>query len=244
MKKIFSGFILILVVITSFAQSQPVKDTSLLQPVEINAVRAGDKTPFAKTNLSKKAIEEKNIGQDLPFILSSTPSVVANSDAGNGIGYTGIRIRGTDATRINITLNGVPFNDAESQGSFLVNVPDIAGSTGSIQVQRGVGTSTNGVGAFGGSINLSTNEINTHKYIELYSTAGSYYSFKNTLKFGTGLLGRHFSFDGRLSQVQSDGYIERSRSRLQSYYGSMAYLAGKSSLRLNIFNGNEKTYQA
>ncbi|MFT3981825.1 MAG: TonB-dependent receptor [Ferruginibacter sp.] len=246
MKKLLTGLILALTAAShSFAQNEPAfNDTSLLQPVEINAVRATEKTPIAKTNLSKKEIEDRNIGQDLPFILNSTPSVVANSDAGNGIGYTGMRIRGTDATRINITLNGIPFNDAESQGSFLVNVPDISSSAGSIQVQRGVGTSTNGVGAFGGSINLGTNDINTKKYLELNSTAGSFYSFKNTLKFGTGLLGKHFTFDGRLSQVQSEGYVDRADSRLQSYYGSAAYISSKSSLRLNIFNGREKTYQA
>jgi iron complex outermembrane receptor protein len=227
------------------AQTEPpFNDTSLLQPVEINAVRATEKMPIAKTNLSKEQIAKNNIGQDLPFILNQTPSIVVNADAGNGIGYTGLRIRGTDATRINITLNGIPFNDAESQGSFLVNVPDIASSAGSIQVQRGVGTSTNGVGSFGGSINLSTNEINTKKYLELNSTAGSYHSFKNTLKFGTGLFAKHFSFDGRLSQIQSEGYVDRADSRLQSFYGSLAWLSAKNSLRLNVFTGKERTYQA
>ncbi|MEX0636916.1 MAG: Plug domain-containing protein, partial [Ferruginibacter sp.] len=148
----------------SLAQSDSkLNDTTYLQPVEMNTVRANDKTPIAKTNLSKKEIEQRNNGQDLPFLLQFTPSVVVNSDAGNGIGYTGIRIRGTDASRINITLNGIPYNDSESQGTFLVNIPDFVSSTGSIQVQRGVGTSTNGAGAFGGSINLSTNEIKTKR---------------------------------------------------------------------------------
>ena len=232
-----SGFI--------YAQTPAVfNDTSLLQPVEINAVRAADKTPIAKTNLSKEQIEKNNIGQDLPFILQQTPSIVVNADAGNGIGYTGMRIRGTDATRINITLNGIPFNDAESQGSFLVNIPDIASSANSIQVQRGVGTSTNGVGSFGGSINLSTNEINTQKYLELSSTAGSYHSFKNTLKFGTGIFAKNFTFDGRLSQIQSEGYVDRADSRLQSFYGSVAWITTKNSLRFNAFTGKERTYQA
>ena len=246
MKKRLTGLCLVLCMAqTTHAQTSPAfNDTSLLQPVEINAVRATEKTPIAKTNLSKAEIEAKNTGQDLPFILNSTPSVVANSDAGNGMGYTGLRIRGTDATRINITLNGIPFNDAESQGSFLVNVPDISGSAGSIQVQRGVGTSTNGVGAFGGSVNISTNDIQSKKYLELHSTAGSYYSFKNTLKFGTGLIGRHFTFDGRMSRLSSDGYVDRASVGLQSYYGSLAYISNKNSLRLNIFNGREKTYQA
>src|SRR6185295_4791368 len=138
-----------------------------LQPVEIRAVRAGELAPFTKTTLNKKEIEKENLGADLPFLLNQTPSVVVNSDAGTGIGYTGIRIRGTDATRINVTLNGIPYNDAESLGTFFVDIPDISSSTNSIQVQRGVGTSSNGAGAFGGSINFSTNEINRQSYLEL-----------------------------------------------------------------------------
>ena len=219
-------------------------DTAFLQPVEVTAIRATDKTPVAKTNLNKKEIEKQNIGQDLPFILNQIPSVVVNADAGNGIGYTGIRIRGTDATRINITLNGIPYNDAESQGTFLVNIPDIASSAGSIQVQRGVGTSTNGAGAFGGSINVSTNEVKTKKSLELNSTAGSYHSFKNTLILNSGIFGKHFTIDGRLSNIRSDGYIDRASSRLQSFYTSAAYVTATNSLRLNIFSGQEKTYQA
>lgn len=215
-----------------------------MKPVEINAVRASDKTPIAKTNLDRKEIAAKNIGQDLPFILNQTPSVVVNADAGNGIGYTGIRIRGTDASRINITLNGIPYNDAESQGTFLVNIPDIASSAGSIQVQRGVGTSTNGAGAFGGSINLSTNEVITKPGLELNSTAGSFHSFKNTLIFNSGIFKKKFSFDGRLSSIRSNGYIDRATTRLQSFYTSAAYVTDKNSLRLNIFSGKEKTYQA
>ncbi len=215
-----------------------------MKPVEINAVRASDKTPIAKTNLDRKEIAAKNIGQDLPFILNQTPSVVVNADAGNGIGYTGIRIRGTDASRINITLNGIPYNDAESQGTFLVNIPDIASSAGSIQVQRGVGTSTNGAGAFGGSINLSTNEVITKPGLELNSTAGSFHSFKNTLIFNSGIFKKKFSFDGRLSSIRSNGYIDRATTRLQSFFTSAAYVTDKNSLRLNIFSGKEKTYQA
>ncbi|MBC7935149.1 MAG: TonB-dependent receptor [Rhizobacter sp.] len=245
MKNLFSGLILLILAVPLRAQTIPgFNDTSFLQPVEINTVRAGDKTPVAKTNLSRQQIEQNNIGQDLPFILNQTPSVVANSDAGNGIGYTGLRIRGTDATRINLTLNGIPFNDAESQGSFLVNIPDISSSAGSIQIQRGVGTSTNGVGSFGGSVNLSTNEVNTKQSLELSSTVGSFYSFKNTLKFSSGLLGKHFTLDGRMSQIRSDGYIDRASTRLESFYGSAAYIAAKNSLRLNVFTGKEKTYQA
>lgn len=219
-------------------------DTSFLQPVEVTAIRATDKTPIAKTNLGKKEIEKNNIGQDLPFILNQTPSVVVNADAGNGIGYTGIRIRGTDASRINITLNGIPYNDAESQGTFLVNIPDFASSAGSIQVQRGVGTSTNGAGAFGGSINVSTNEVITQKGMELNNTAGSFHSFKNTLILNSGIFAKHYTIDGRLSNIRSDGYIDRAGSRLGSFYTSAAYVDKKKSLRLNIFSGSEKTYQA
>lgn len=245
MKHLFAGLILMIFAAPVSAQTNPAfNDTSLLQPVEINAVRAGEKTPIAKTNFSKEQIEKNNTGQDLPFIINQTASVVANSDAGNGIGYTGLRIRGTDATRINITLNGIPFNDAESQGSFLVNIPDIASSAGSMQIQRGVGTSTNGVGSFGGSLNLSTNEVNTKRSLELDNTAGSFHSFKNTLKLSSGLFGKHFTFDGRLSQLQSEGYIDRADTRLQSFYSSLAYLTHKNSLRLNVFTGKERTYQA
>ena len=219
-------------------------DTSFLQPVEVSSVKAQEKNPFAKTNISKEEIKKLNIGQDLPFILNNTPSVVVNSDAGTGIGYTGIRIRGTDATRINVTLNGIPYNDAESLGTFFVDIPDIASSAGSIQVQRGVGTSANGAGSFGGSINVSTNELNKEKRLELNSTAGSYESFKNTLLFNSGLLGKHFTVDARMSNIRSQGYIERASARLQSYYLSTAYLTDKSSLRLNVFTGKERTYQA
>src|SRR6476660_5852808 len=139
----------------------------LLEPVKIKTIRAGENSPFTKTNLTKKQIEKVNLGQDLPFILNQTPSVVVNSDAGNGVGYTGIRIRGTDATRINVTLNGIPYNDAESGGSYFVDLPDFASSVNSIQIQRGVGTSTNGAGAFGATINLSTNEFNEKAYAEI-----------------------------------------------------------------------------
>src|SRR6476469_655760 len=158
----------------AMAQTVPAKiDTLLLQPIEIKAVRASDKAPFSKTNLSAKEIANNNLGQDLPFILNQTPSVVVNSDAGNGIGYTGLRIRGSDASRINVTLNGIPYNDAESQGTFFVDLPDIASSAGSIQIQRGVGTSSNGAGAFGATINLSTNEVNKKFYASTNNSYGS-----------------------------------------------------------------------
>ncbi|MEO7310120.1 MAG: TonB-dependent receptor plug domain-containing protein [Chitinophagaceae bacterium] len=216
----------------------------LLQPVEVNAIRAGERSPFAKTNLNKAFIEKNNFGQDLPFILNQTPNVVVNSDAGNGIGYTGIRIRGSDATRINMTINGIPYNDAESQGTYFVDLPDFASSVSSIQIQRGVGTSSNGAGAFGASMNFSTNDYNDKSYVELNNSYGSFNSWKNTVKMGTGLLGKHFTFDGRFSNISSDGFIDRAKTKLQSGYMSTAYWGKKTAIRFNAIIGKEKTYQA
>ncbi|HET6993869.1 MAG TPA: TonB-dependent receptor plug domain-containing protein [Chitinophagaceae bacterium] len=230
--------------VTAFGQEETKDSFYVLSPVEVRAVRAAENAPFTKTNLSKKEISKLNLGQDLPFLLNQVPSVVVNSDAGNGVGYTGIRIRGTDATRINVTLNGIPYNDAESQGTFFVDLPDFASSVGSIQIQRGVGTSSNGAGAFGGSINFSTNEINKGSYADINNSFGSFNTWKNTVKAGTGLLGDHFTADLRLSRISSDGFIDRAKSDLKSFYFSTAYLADKTSLRLNIFSGKEKTYQA
>lgn len=217
---------------------------SFLQPLEVNAIRASDKAPFSKTNLLKSDIAKLNLAQDIPYLLNQTPSVVINSDAGNGVGYTAMRIRGTDATRINVTLNGIPYNDAESMGTFFVNLPDVSSSVNSIQIQRGVGTSSNGAGAFGATLNLSTNEFNEKNYAEINNSIGSFNSFKNTLKFGTGLLGKHFMVDARLSSIRSDGYVDRASSNLKSFYFSTAYINKKSSLRLNVIAGHEKTYQA
>ena len=215
-----------------------------LQPIEVRALRAGDKAPFTKTNISKKEIEQNNLGQDLPFILNQTPSVVINSDAGNGVGYTGIHIRGVDATRINMTLNGIPYNDAESQSIYFVDLPDFASSVNSIQVQRGVGTSSNGAGAFGATINFSTNEFNDKPYGELNNSYGSFNTWKNTVKAGSGLIDGHFTIDARISQITSNGYIDRATSDLKSLYLSTAWLDKKSALRFNIILGSEKTYQA
>lgn len=220
------------------------KEFSLMQPVEINAVRASYLSPFTQTTLSARAIEKANLGQDLPFLLNQTPSVVVNADAGNGIGYTGIRIRGSDATRINMTINGIPYNDAESQGLFFVNLPDLASSVNSIQVQRGVGTSSNGAGAFGATMNFMTNELNPEAYAEINNSYGSFNTWKNTVKVGTGLINKHFSLDARLSNITSDGFVDRASTSLQSFYTSAAYTGEKNSLRLNVFSGKEKTYQA
>ncbi len=224
--------------------TQEVKDSFYsLTPVEVRAIRAGENSPFTKTNITKKEIAKINLGQDIPFLLNQTPSVVINSDAGNGVGYTGIRIRGTDATRINVTLNGIPYNDAESQGTFFVDLPDFSSSTGSIQIQRGVGTSSNGAGAFGASINFSTNEVNKEAYAEFNNSYGSFNTWKNTIKAGTGLV-NGFTTEIRLSRISSDGFIDRASSDLKSIYFTTAYISNRSSVRLNVFSGKEKTYQA
>jgi iron complex outermembrane receptor protein len=247
MKKII--FLIVFLAASFLCQAQDtlqhkLTDTLMLDNIEITSIRASDKAPFTKMNISKQEIEKTNLGQDLPFVLNQTPSVVINSDAGNGIGYTGIHIRGSDASRINVTLNGIPYNDAESQGTFFVDLPDIVSSVNSIQIQRGAGTSSNGAGAFGATINLSTNEVNKEKYFELNNTYGSFNSWKNTLKIGTGLLKNHFTLDARLSRISSDGYIDRATSNLKSFFVSGAYINKNNSLRFNILSGKEKTYQA
>lgn len=247
MKKIFFAITFISLSYLGKAQDTAIKknsDTLMLENIEITSIRADDKAPFTKTNISKQQIGKINLGQDLPFILSQTPSAVVNSDAGNGVGYTGIRIRGSDASRINVTLNGIPYNDAESQGTYFVDLPDISSSLNSIQIQRGVGTSSNGAGAFGATINLSTNEVNQEKYFEFNNSYGSFNTWKNTWKAGSGLLAKHFLIDARVSRISSDGYIDRATSDLQSFYISGAYINNHSSLRFNIIRGKEKTYQA
>jgi iron complex outermembrane recepter protein len=243
--KIYFLFVAMLCSTQIFAQETKKRnDTTFLAPVEILAIRAADKAPFTKTNLNKKDIDKNNLGQDLPFILQQTPSVVVHSDAGNGVGYTGIRIRGTDATRINVTLNGIPYNDAESQGTFFVDMPDFASSANSIQIQRGVGTSSNGAGSFGGNINIATNEVNKVFSASLNNTFGSFNTWKNTFAINSGIIGKNFTIDGRLSRINSNGYIDRATSDLKSFYVSTAYVTAKKSLRINIFSGKEKTYQA
>ncbi len=220
------------------------KATVITDEVVIAATRVDEKTGMAFKNLDKDYIENRNFGQDVPFILALTPSVVVTSDAGNGIGYTSIRIRGSDATRINVTINDVPINDAESQQLYWVDLPDIASSTDNIQIQRGVGTSTNGAGAFGGSINIQTNRLHAEPYLETNHAAGSFGTVKNNISFGTGLLNNHWTFDARLSKINSDGYIDRGSSDLKSIYISEGYYGKKSIIRLNIFSGKEVTYQS
>ena len=216
----------------------------LLQPVEVRSTRASTNSPFTKTDLNKAFIEKYNTGQDLPFVLNQTPNVVANSDAGNGIGYTGIRIRGSDASRINMTINGIPYNDPESQGTFFVNLPDFVSSVSSIQVQRGVGTSSNGAGAFGATMNFNTLQYNEDPYLELNNSFGSFNTLKNTLRVGTGIFGNYFTFDGRISRISSDGYIDRAFTNLLGGQGTLGFYKGNTSIRLNVLAGREKTYQA
>lgn len=220
------------------------KKSSLMPTIEIQGVRAEQKYPFTQSMIYKSNIAKNNLGQDIPFLLNQVPGAVANSDAGNGIGYTGIRIRGTDPNRINFTINGISYNDAESQGVFLVNMPDLLSSTNSMQIQRGVGTSTNGSGAFGATVNILTNELLEKAYTEINNSVGSFNTFKHTFKAGTGLINNRFTVDVRLSSIKSDGYIERASSDLKSFYISAASIKENSSLRFNIISGKEKTYQA
>jgi len=245
MKKI--NFLLIILFIPSifFGQSNDsISIKKILDEVSVNAIKAKTNTPVAFTNLNKKKIEKSNLGQDLPFLISSTTSVVTTSDAGAGIGYTGFRIRGTDPSRINVTINGIPLNDSESQGVWWVNMPDFASSLENIQIQRGVGTSTNGAAAFGASINLQTIGLNTKAYTTTNNSVGSYNTLKNNIEFGSGLINNKFTFDARLSRISSNGYIDRATSDLKSLYAQGTYFDDNSTLKGIIFSGNERTYQA
>jgi iron complex outermembrane receptor protein len=221
-----------------------IQNNLVADEVLVRATRASENSASTYSNINKEQLEKNNLGQDLPFLLNQTPSVVVSSDAGNGIGYTGIRIRGSDPTRLNVTINGIPYNDPESQGTYWVNLPDFASSVDNIQIQRGVGTSTNGAGAFGGSLNIQTTTKRDSAYAELNNTFGSYQTIKNTINAGTGLINNKFSFDGRLSRIKSDGYMDRGSSMLKSYFLSAAYYGKKDLLRANVFSGSEKTYQA
>jgi len=215
-----------------------------LDEVVTRATRASRSTATTYSELDAETIERRNFGQDMPYVLDQEPNVVVNSDAGAGVGYTGIRIRGTDGTRINVTVNGIPLNDSESHGVFWVNMPDFASSVDNIQVQRGVGTSTNGAAAFGASINMSTNTLNRKPYATLTNGYGSFNTWRHSIEAGTGLIADRFSLDARLSKISSDGYIDRATSDLRSFYVSGAFHGKKSLLRMNIFSGKEKTYQA
>ncbi len=227
------------------AAAQPaVTDTVALHEVEVLATRASSNTPVAFTTLSKQQIEAVNHGKDIPFLLASTPSVLITSDAGAGVGYSSMRVRGTDGTRINITVNDIPLNDAESHTIYWVNTPDFASSLQDIQVQRGVGTSTNGSGAFGASVNMLTQRFSSTAYGEVSGSYGSFNTHKETVKVGTGLMGNHWAMDLRLSNIGSDGYRDRASSALMSYYAQLGYFAGNTSVRFITFGGKEDTYHA
>jgi len=228
------------------AQSQTDSSKTILEEFEVTTTRVGGKSPVAHENISKEEIEVNNHGVDLPILLDQATSVVTTSDAGAGVGYTGIRVRGSDATRVNVTINGIPFNDSEGQGVYWVNMPDLSSSTDDIQIQRGVGASTTGASAFGASINLTTlRTINSNKpYGELSTSYGSFNTLKNTIKVGTGLIDDIWNFEGRFSKIASDGFIDRASSDLNSYYFSGSYLGEKTSIQAVVFSGNEKTYQS
>lgn len=243
-KKISIAILLFLPFLASAQKQDTIPLSQILEEVQINGVNAGEKTPVSFTNISESEIEKVNLGQDLPYLISLTPSVVSSSDAGAGIGYTYMTIRGSDASRINVTVNGIPLNDAESQGVWWVNMPDFTSSVSNIQIQRGVGTSTNGGSAFGGSVNLNTNGLKSKKYVTLNNSVGSYNSLKNNIEFGTGLLNGKWAFDGRLSSITSDGYIDRASSDLKSSYFSGGYYGETQSLKAIVFTGHERTYQA
>ena len=215
-----------------------------LQEVQVVSTRATAKTPVAFTNVRKEQISKQNFGQDIPFLLSATPSVLTTSDAGAGVGYTTIRVRGTDATRINVTANGIPMNDAESHAIFWVNTPDFASSLEDMQIQRGAGTSTNGSGAFGASINMCTQSISSQPYAEVSGSYGSFNTHKETVKVGTGLINKYWAFDARLSNIQSDGYRDRASSDLKSYFVQGGYFGESTTIKFITFGGKEKTYHA
>ena len=212
--------------------------------IKVTSTRVKKNSPYPYTNISKNFIEKSNVGKDIPFIIQATPSAYATSDAGNGVGYTSVRIRGSDATRVNVTINGIPYNDSESHGVFWVNMPDLASSSSSIQVQRGVGSSTNGGGSFGGTINIKTGNISEDFKLNYSSSAGSFKTFKNSLEINSGLIKNKLNLNLRLSKIDSDGYIDRASSNLKSYYASASYYGKKSVIDFINFSGKEKTYQS
>ena len=250
MKSIRLSFFLFLNVSVLLAQepnAQTVKDsltTISLEEVLLTGIRAKEDIPVTFTNLSRQDLAPRNLGQDIPILLNYLPGVVTTSDAGAGIGYTGIRVRGTDATRVNVTINGIPYNDSESQGTFWVNLPDFASSVEAIQLQRGVGTSTNGSAAFGASLNLETDAVQEQAYATLASSLGSFNTIKNTLRFSSGILNEGFTLSGRLSQINSEGYVDRAASNLDAYYFQGTFKDETTLIKALVFGGQEITYQS
>ncbi|MCF2875545.1 MULTISPECIES: TonB-dependent receptor [unclassified Tenacibaculum] len=223
---------------------QLTSDANVLDEVLVSAVRVKADAPVTHSNLTKKEIAKRNLGQDIPILMNYLPNVVSSSDAGAGIGYTYIRVRGSDASRVNVTVNGIPYNDAESQGTFWVNMGDFASSTQSLQLQRGVGTSTNGSGAFGASLNILTDAVAEEAGGEISNSFGSYGTRKHTVKFTTGKVNEHFEFAGRLSNIYSDGYIDKAFTDLKSYFLQGSYTDDNTLIKALVFGGKEKTFQA
>ena len=242
-KKSFTLTAFCLLSLALSAQEQPKDSVKSIEEVLISGVRAKDKSPITFTNVSKAQIAPRNLGQDIPVLLNYLPSVVTSTDAGAGVGYTSMRVRGSDGSRINVTLNGVPFNDSESQGTYFVNLPDFASSLESIQLQRGVGTSTSGAGAFGASLNLQTKASQQNGYAEIANSIGSFGTRKHTLAFGTGLH-NNFEINARVSKIESDGYIDRASSNLFGYYFDANYITKSTIIKAIAFGGKEKTYQS
>jgi iron complex outermembrane receptor protein len=223
---------------------QLLPETVISDEIFVMGHRVDERTPVTYTNVTEDDIRKQNSGKDIPFLLLQTPSVVSTSDAGAGVGYTGLRIRGVDDTRINVTINGIPLNDSESHGVFWVNLPDFASSVGNMQIQRGVGTSTNGPAAFGATLNLQTGALETEPYARISSAYGSFNTLRNTLQVGTGLLPNQWAVEGRLSSITSDGFIDRATSDLKSWYVSASRYGSRDLLKINVFSGSERTYQA
>nr|WP_315134013.1 TonB-dependent receptor [uncultured Flavobacterium sp.] len=238
------SFIFLLASFISFSQVKDTTKINQLDEVLVSAVRVTSKTPVSFSNLTKNEIKSRNLGQDIPILMNYLPSVVTTSDAGNGVGYTGIRVRGSDATRVNVTINGIPYNDSESHGTYWVNMPDFASSLESIQLQRGVGTSTNGAGAFGASLNMLTDSYAKKATGEISNSIGSFNTHKHTVKFSTGLMNDHFEIAGRLSTLKTDGYIDRASSDLKSYFLQGTYVGKTTLIKALAFGGKEKTYQS
>ncbi len=246
-KKFVAALILLVTIGINAQQNQKVQDstkTEKLDEVLVNAVRVDADSPITHSNVSKEELAKRNLGQDIPVLLNFLPSVVTTSDAGAGVGYTGIRVRGTDATRVNVTINGIPYNDPESQGTFWVNLGDFASSTESLQLQRGVGTSTNGSGAFGASINLLTDAFSKEASAEIANSFGSFNTRKHTVKVSTGLLNDHFEISGRFSNIYSDGYVDRAFTDLKSYFIQGVYKDDNTLIKALTFGNTEQTYQS
>ncbi|NNC70391.1 MAG: TonB-dependent receptor plug domain-containing protein, partial [Flavobacteriaceae bacterium] len=240
-------FLALLIVTFGLNAQEKNQDTTKVEKLDevlVRAVRVKGSSPITHSNLTKKEIEKRNLGQDIPYLLNYLPSVVSASDAGAGIGYTYLRVRGSDATRINVTINGIPYNDAESQGTFWVNLGDFASSTQSLQLQRGVGTSTNGSAAFGASLNLLTDAVSDKPFGEISNSFGSYATRKHTVKLSSGLINDQIELVGRLSNIYSDGYIDRAFTDLKSYFLQASFINDNTLIKVLTFGGKEKTYQS